>query len=735
MRIPDLNFVERFSRYAGFFEKPPVKIPSESVVDAPLIGNGDIGVAMGGDAGDLSFYIGKNDFWTQAHVGETWEQRSERLLSHDGDRERRTGSHIKTFGHIDIKIPGVNSSDYHVTQDILHGELRGDMGITGFENEGGYKITAFTPRNENLLIIEMEGIRRDIADVSIKPMAGEKGQYERYAYSEKVEDDLIWIKYSANPQNVPGKRAAVMAIRVLADDVILNDGNMGKGFTFSLEHEKKIYAVCSIISDLNHHDYMERAVELVRDITIDRIKEYRNENCRWWSDYWSKSKVLLGDEEIERYYYGSQYLLACCCKPGCPTPGLFGNWITKDRPRWTGSYTMNYNYNSPFLGLYTGNHADIIVDYCQPLLDIIPVGKLFAMNKLGLRGVYLPVETGPFGIICSTLFFGQKINAAHCAVNLFLHFYHTWDLDYAVRTYPYLKEVAEFWEDWLELRDGRYVIPHDHTGEYYDDYEGYTNCTLSLAVIKFFFKGMLCIAGELNIDAEKFTLWQDFIDRMSEYPIIEKDGKKIWAGSDPDLNPGKEEDPLYVSLYPFMETGLSSPKEELEIARNTYDDLNYWDTFNTFGTYYPAQARVGHDPEDILHHLRIQIRNRGMHNLFIHHGGGGIEDCAGIPAAIHEMMMQSYEGFIRIFPVWSRERDACFENLSAWGAFLVSSEMKDGVIKYVKILSEKGRECVILNPWKQAVITIGNDIIVTDEEFITIDTSIGQVIVLEQKLN
>ena len=80
-------------------------------------------------------------------------------------------------------------------------------------------------------------------------------------------------------------------------------------------------------------------------------------------------------------------------------------------------------------------------------------------------------------------------------------------------------------------------------------------------------------------------------------------------------------------------------------------------------------------------------------------GGGGIENCCGVPATINDMLLQSHEGLLRLFPVWPENQDAKFENLRAYGAFLVSSAKRDGKVEYVKIFSEKGRKCILHNPW------------------------------------
>jgi hypothetical protein len=63
------------------------------------------------------------------------------------------------------------------------------------------------------------------------------------------------------------------------------------------------------------------------------------------------------------------------------------------------------------------------------------------------------------------------------------------------------------------------------------------------------------------------------------------------------------------------------------------------------------------------------------------------------------MLLQSHEGFLRLFPVWPKELSAKFGNLRAMGAFLVSSELRDGEVKELIVESEKGVACTVLNPW------------------------------------
>ena len=68
--------------------------------------------------------------------------------------------------------------------------------------------------------------------------------------------------------------------------------------------------------------------------------------------------------------------------------------------------------------------------------------------------------------------------------------------------------------------------------------------------------------------------------------------------------------------------------------------------------------------------------------------------------------LSSHERVLRFFPVWPKEMNARFGNLRAYGAFLVSSELNDGEVQYVSITSEKGRDCVVQNPWPGKRVTV-----------------------------
>ena len=193
------------------------------------------------------------------------------------------------------------------------------------------------------------------------------------------------------------------------------------------------------------------------------------------------------------------------------------------------------------------------------------------------------------------------------------------------------------------------------------------------------------MAGHLATNSARFLCRRETGRPSSAIP------KKGWTWCD-DNSLGIQH------IFPAGAIGLDSDPRLLEISRNMIGAMARWNDFNAFSSWYTACARVGYDPKTILAKLRKECDHRSLPNLLLYYGGGGIESSGGL-LAINEMLLQSHEGVLRLFPCWPRDRDARFGTLRAVGAFLVSAELKHEVVTAVRIVSEKGKSCTVQNPW------------------------------------
>ena len=112
------------------------------------------------------------------------------------------------------------------------------------------------------------------------------------------------------------------------------------------------------------------------------------------------------------------------------------------------------------------------------------------------------------------------------------------------------------------------------------------------------------------------------------------------------------------------------------------------------------------------------------------YAGGGLENSSAIPSTVNEMLLQSYEGIIRLFPVWDKRRDARFHGLRANGAFLIDASLENSRIR-AEILSEQGMPLTIESPDGGCVLVMGDDRQITvTERFVTVETVKGERITL-----
>jgi alpha-L-fucosidase 2 len=499
-------------------------------------------------------------------------------------------------------------------------------------------------------------------------------------------------------------REVSFTARLVGEQSSIEDG----GIDFTLQPGKPVYLVGLILSDLDSPHHQAMAQTGAQEMTTSEIERVLALHREWWRSYWSQSFVDFGDPTLEKFYYASQYITASASRTGKVAPGLYGPWVTTDHPSWNGDYTLDYNHQTPYLGLYSSNHVATADSYDPPVLEFIDRARKYARTMLNVRGVYYPGHIGPWGLerpFDYDPFMGMKSNAAFLVMPMLMRFYSTYDARYAVKVYPFIREVGEFWQDYLIKERGQYIIREDCADEVGPwESSDWATCAENrnpmneLAFLRATFKGLIDMSQELDLDASRRPVWQDIIDHLAPYPTGERGGKKVFviAEAAEDGKPAKVI-PSWGSLavWPANQIGIGEDPQLLKIALDTITDRG----FDDHPLVAPAMVRVGYDPMKLLASMKEDCLKNGYPNGYIFFFGGGVESASTIPAAINEMMLQSFSGALRLFPVWPKDQDASFGDLRAYGAFLVSSRFSNGRVGDLTIVSEKGRDCTLENPW------------------------------------
>jgi hypothetical protein len=649
--------------YTAVFTTPPRLVPTKGMPDGPLLGNGDVGVVLAGPPEAQLFYIGKNDFWTRTPAN----------------------AKVLNVGHLELRIPTLQGATYRVEQDLAHAEARGTYTKDGTT----LRTRSWVDANTNLLLTELQSEGNEPLSVSVRavPGLGSEGPASK-PIATLGEEARETEGFTRKADNLPGQPRVVAVMPRIVGAAALD---------FLLKPGVPATLVTPILSDLDAKDPATAAKQLAVSLTPTKIAALSAAHHAWWSNFWARSFIEIPDKEIEKRWYGALYAMGCCSRPDKVAPGLWGNWVTTDQPNWQGDFHLNYNFQAPFYIVYGANHADLSLPLYRAVLDWMPQARDFARER-GWKGVHYPVSIGPWGL-CSydpRLDLGQRSDAGYAALNFIWYWQYTQDAAWLKTAgYPYLREVAEFWEDYLKLENGRYVIRNDAIHEGSGDN---MNPILSLGLVRTLFKNMLAMSAELGVDADKHAKWQDILDKLSAFPLQERGGKTVFRYSEKGTAWWDGNTLGIQHIFPAGAIGFDSDPKLLEICHNTIDAMNRWTDYNGFSSWYTACARVGYNPGVILSKLRAECDKHSFPNLLLYYGGGGIESCGGF-LAINEMLLQSHEGVLRFFPCWPKDQDARFGNLRAVGAFLVSAELKEGRVGGIKLLSERGRPCTVQNPW------------------------------------
>jgi alpha-L-fucosidase 2 len=232
------------------------------------------------------------------------------------------------------------------------------------------------------------------------------------------------------------------------------------------------------------------------------------------------------------------------------------------------------------------------------------------------------------------------------------------------------------------------------------------------------------------VDSDRRAKWQHIIDHISAFPTEDRNGKTIFRAS--ETGGAARGGGGMRAVWPTGEIGLGSDPKLLQIARNSADQ----GPNNNHPLTAPSLARIGYDPAKLLEMMRTGAEKNAYPNGYIFFYGGGVETASTVPGAINEMLLQSHEGVLRLFPVWPKDRDARFDQLRAYGAFLVSSDFTHGQVGALTIESEKGRQCTLQNPWPGKSLVLARNGRVAETltgERVTFQTSPGEHISISSK--
>lgn len=528
-----------------------------------------------------------------------------------------------------------------------------------------------------------------------------------------------------------------------------------KGMEFAVAvAEKGDLKAVAIVTSFEANDVVGAAVKTANAALQESPSKLIAKHEEMWNRFWSRSGLKIDNELLERTWYRGLYFLRCVSKPGVQCPGLFASLINST-PAWHGDYHTNYNLQQIFWAAYAANQTELVEPYDRLIRDYIPRGRWLAKEVYGMGGAYYPhvmyayEPTDPQ--TCKSRngrqyihhVWGLTLGVAGFTVQpVWWHYKYSPDKTFLENTaYPVVREVAAFYVDFIaqcqgddKVLLGPSVSP-EHHGWRPNLARNY-NCAFDIAMVRFTLNAAMEGAKILGKDEAFAQRCGAALKRLPDYPVGGENNSVVVDVKDADPITYNITVPA-TPVFPGDVVSFRSPPSQQELFERTIQNLQ-WNGNNAMVMMAVSRARLGMN--DTLEWLTQEVHARTRPNGTMSlnrlqpprefNNFGHYTEQFGTGMAVSEMLIQSVDDIIRLFPAWPKDKKATFDQLRTQGGFLVSAEQSDkGEISPVRIQSTVGGSLRVVSPWKR-IKANGNPQKTDKEGIIRIETQPGETVIL-----
>lgn len=502
--------------------------------------------------------------------------------------------------------------------------------------------------------------------------------------------------------------------------------------------EQQVTLLTGIFTHWRYPEPLAAGLEQLRAWAADLPGLYARHQSRW-QEYFGRSAVCLPDRFLEQVYYINQYALGCCSgKDGIMKHhacGLNGLWAVKHPNLWGSMWYWDVNIQAAFAGVFSSNRLDLGKVFSDGLLSYRELMERYAQNQHGMTGYSADYP-----------YFFYYCVVPWCAQYLWYQYEYSLDTRYLrEEAYPFFLKLCEFVTQ-IFVYD-----PADDTYHVYPDISPEQgplahDTTITVACCKYLLRFTLEAARILDDHTPLLDTCAAILAKLPPYPVVTAGecAPRLKDSADAADNMFIRHPSMLMPLFPIGELGLHSDEATVELLRNTLDFLEDHSEIGIFGGSWlaAAAARLGQGQKA----LRL-LYERGIDHMLRSNGLTAeeterfmnyclilrqplyypcmMEFTGEMLAAVNEMLLQSCDGLIRVFPAlpdgdpefdrlirkgqsyhtypdryisYPAWRDVRFDRLLAKGAFEISACVKDGKLQWITVLSKKGGTVRLTSP-------------------------------------
>jgi alpha-L-fucosidase 2 len=423
---------------------------------------------------------------------------------------------------------------------------------------------------------------------------------------------------------------------------------------------------------------------------------------QWWQRYWATtSSVTVPDTALQSQLDFVQYLYGAGARRGTPPIPLQGVWTADGAslPPWKGDLHNDLNTQTTYLAAHAAGADDAMLGWLDYNWRLLPAYRRFAREFYGVEGAAIPgvmaLDGSPLGG------WGQyslsPTMGLWVAQSFYLHWSYTRDATFLrERAYPFVAALGRATRSLL-VRDlfGRLRLPLSTSPEIFDNsmrawLPSMSNFDLSL--LHWVYGALDDMALALG-DRAAAGQWRATARRLTPLVVDSTTGALPFAAGLP-YNASHRHFSHAMAIHPLGLLTIDQSSDTAVVQR-TLDELarygsGQWVGYS-FAWYSAMLARAGRGDEALTQlerYRRAFILRNGFHANG-DQSGTGLSDFRYRPVtlegnflalnAVHEMLLQSWGGVVRVFPAVSdRWRTVSFRALRAEGGFRVSATRIEG---------------------------------------------------------
>ena len=449
----------------------------------------------------------------------------------------------------------------------------------------------------------------------------------------------------------------------------------------------------------------------------------------WWARFWAISSIQIPDARLQRHYDLVKYLYGAASRPDAPPIPLQGVWTADEGnlPPWKGDYHHDLNTQMTYLAYPEAGLFDQGASFLNQLWRLLPRFREFGRSFYGVSEALVPgvmaADGQPLGGWAQYSL--SPTNSAWLAQSFYLHWKYTADATFLRdRAYPWCAEVGRGLRGLLHAdMSGRLKLPLSSSPEIFDNSTRAwltPNSNYDLALMRFLFGANAEMADALG-DHTAARGWQETLAHLDPL-LIDRQTSALMMAEGIPFDQSHRHFSHAMAIYPLGTLTVEGTAGDRRTIAATLDGIAAPGTKQWCGysfSWFAAMAARAGQPDRALTYLRDYERAFTGPNGFHLNGDqtrSGLSSFTYRPftlegnflamQAVHEMLLQSWGGVVRVFPSVSHAwADVSFDRLRAEGGWIVSASRTGGRTARVEIQATAGGTLRLRDPFGNGAVT------------------------------